>query len=286
MSTSLIDFIRQELAAKDVQIPPFHPVALKLQKTLGQTDFTVDLVVELINSDQYLASQILRLSNSAFFRGLSRVTTVRDALVRLGANQVVSVAMMASNHDMYMVRLPGSEDLPSRLWEHAVATAMGSQWTAKRLGFFGQSDEAFLAGLLHDIGSLFILIMLEQIHVSSDGKTLFSPEMVIEVIDTLHPAVGHELMAKWELPELYADIVRDHHGDELDGGNLLLCIVRLVNQVSRKLGFGIHHEPGMELAMTEEARILGMGELMLAELEIYMEDQVPQVVKGMALDTL
>jgi dihydroxyacetone kinase len=78
-------------------------------------------------------------------------------------------------------------------------------------------------------------------------------------------------------------VVRDHHADDLESGNLLLDIVRLVNLVARKLGFGIHHEPGLELAMTEEARNLGMGELMLAELEIYMEDKVPEVVNSMSM---
>jgi hypothetical protein len=82
-------------------------------------------------------------------------------------------------------------------------------------------------------------------------------------------------MEKWNLPEVYCTIVRDHHKDQCDTNNVLLSMVRLVDNACRKLGLGYPAEPHLMLAATVEAQGLGIKEIMLAE--IMIEDAMEMV---------
>src|SRR5205823_4927742 len=87
-----------------------------------------------------------------------------------------------------------------RLWKHACACAVGSKWLAERLGCRSIVQEAFMAGLLHDIGHLFLLKVLEDIH--SSRKDLSLPETAVaEVLDSMHASQGESLLRHWNLPE-------------------------------------------------------------------------------------
>ena len=91
-----VEVIKEHLDSESLNLPMFHPIALKLQGILATKDFTIEQVVALIIKDQALTSQILRLANSAFFSGLAKVTTITEAVVRLGAREIACVARHAS----------------------------------------------------------------------------------------------------------------------------------------------------------------------------------------------
>jgi HD-like signal output (HDOD) protein len=82
------------------------------------------------------------------------------------------------------------------------------------------------------------------------------------------------LLEKWNLPETYCHVCRDHHRRDYDAGNKLLVMVRLANLVCRKLGIGLRTDPDLILVTSTEAGILGLSDITLAELEIAMEDHV------------
>lgn len=80
---SLVDIIHEHLVSEELHLPVFHHVALRLQDMLGKDDYNLQQVAALVMEDQYLASQVLRVANSAFFSGLSKASTIKDAIVRL-----------------------------------------------------------------------------------------------------------------------------------------------------------------------------------------------------------
>jgi len=85
-----VEVIKEQLDSETLNLPMFHPIAIKLQGVLAAKDFTIEQVVALIIKDQALTSQILRLANSAFFSGLAKVTTITEAVVRMGAREIAS----------------------------------------------------------------------------------------------------------------------------------------------------------------------------------------------------
>lgn len=274
-----VDVIKEQLASETLNLPMFHPIALKLQALLAARDFTIEQVVALIIKDQALTCQILRLANSAFFSGLAKVTTITEAVVRLGAKEIASVAMLASQQNSYnSFTIPDLKAHSLVLWKHAIGSAIGSRWLCDRTGYKQFAQEAFIAGLLHDIGSLLILKVLEGILLGDHGTKSLSRDLINEIMVAMHTQTGHELLLKWNLPELYCVIVRDHHNEQRDTSNVLLSIVRLVDDACRKLGLaGTPAEPNLMLAASFEAQGLGIKEITLAELEIMIEDAMEMV---------
>jgi len=271
-----VEVIKEQLDSETLNLPMFHPIAVKLQGVLALKDFTIEQVVALIIKDQALTTQILRLANSSYFSGLARVTTITDAVVRLGTREIASVAMLASQQNSYnSFTIPEMKSCSHQLWRHAIGSAIGARWLAEKLGYKHLAQEAFIAGLLHDVGSLLILKILEGIQLSENGEGKgTSRELTSEVMTAMHTDSGYRLLRKWNLPDVYCTVVRDHHCDLSDTSDLMLSLVRLVDHTCKKLGVGCSADPHLMLAATSEAQGLGIKDIMIAELEIMIEDSL------------
>ncbi len=269
---SIVDVVKSKLASGAMSVPVFHAVALRLQQVLARPEFSIDDVHQLINADPGLASQVLRASNSAFYSGLSKVSTVREAIIRLGAREVANLAMLTTQQDLYRSEDATYNALMQTLWKHSFCCAVGSKWLAQKGGFAAQAQEAFLSGLLHDIGKLFILKVMEEISRDPQLKGSAGPAVLNEVLTSLHVEQGHQLMVQWHMPPIYCDVVAGHECEQWDHTNSLLAIVRLANLACRKLGIGTRTDPSLLLFSTAETQALGLKEVALAELEIVIED--------------
>ena len=116
---------------------------------LARPDFSSADVRQLINADPGLASQVLRASNSACYAGFRRVSTVREAIVRLGARELANLAMLTTQQALYRSSNASYNALMQPLWKHSFCCAVGSKWLAQKGGFATRAQESFLAGLSH-----------------------------------------------------------------------------------------------------------------------------------------
>lgn len=274
---SLQESLVRALASDQLQLPAFPTVALKLQQALHDRNVKVADLEAMIVGDQALASQILRAANSSLYKGLQHVTTIQKAIVRLGIRQVAVLAIAVSQRSLYQIRTPLLKSYMEKLWQHAFVSALGSQWLARQCGYLHQLDHAFLAGLLHNIGQLIILQVIDSLYAGSKPNANELPEALLcEILDSsMHNAQGYVLMKRWNLPEEYCIVARDHHKEPYDSNNLLLVIVRLLDQFCEKLGVGLQPgDPQIALAAAPEAQTLGLREVVLAELEVLLEDSV------------
>ncbi|GFO54764.1 phosphodiesterase [Geomonas sp. Red276] len=277
-----VEVIKEQLESESLNLPMFHPIAVKLQGVLATKEFTIEQVVGLIIKDQALTTQILRLANSALFSGLAKVTTITEAVIRLGAQEIASVAMVASQQSSYhSLTIPDLKAQALVLWRHAIGSAMGMRWLSDKIGYKHIAQEAFIAGLLHDIGNLLILKVLEGLWLAEPERKGVSRELTAEIMSAMHTESGHALLQKWNLPDLYCNIVRDHHKEEADFSDVLLCMIRLVDHTCRKVGIVGPPDHNLMLAATAEAQALGIKEILLAELEIMIEDAM-EMVSGAA----
>lgn len=269
---SIVDHIKDQLASGTTSVPVFHAVALKLQQVLSRPNFRVEEVNRLISADPGLVSQVLRVANSSYYAGLSKVGTMHEAIVRLGSREVASIAMLATQQDQYRSEDPRFNAMMQILWKHAFCCAVGSKWLAQRTGYDMMVQEAFLAGLLHDIGNLFLLKVMEQIGKVQKLPGGLNQSIISEVLSSMHVEQGYQLLQAWHLPESYCAVVAGHEAEQWDQGNPLLAMVRLADQSCKKLGIGMHKDPSLHLFGSAEAQVLGLKEIALAELEIVLED--------------
>jgi len=159
-----------------------------------------------------------------------------------------------------------------KLWVHSLACATGAKWLAKKTGYINLAAESFMGGLLHDIGQLALLKVLDDIQRNKESKAPFSDTLISEILDRMHVDTGYQLTTSWSLPEAYCSIVADHHKDDFDGNNILLVIVRLSDKACKKIGKSLHPDTSLSLVSSLEAHLLGIKEITLAELEIIVED--------------
>ncbi len=270
MSESIKTLIATRVDSSEFKLPMFSPVAVEIQKAIN-ADADLLAIEKMIHKDQALAAEILRLANSAFFAGLSKQRTIQQALIRLGLNRVFGIVLMAAQKQAFHASNPFLNTLMEILWKHAAASAAGCRWVALRCGYQELADDAFLAGLLHDLGSLVVLKATDEI--LADGLAAdMTTEVMKEVIESLHTEYGNRVMLAWELPSQYAEVARDHHLTQTTSSNLLLHIVKLVDAVCRKVGIGMSHDPELALEGLPEVKQLGIKDVHLAELEIELED--------------
>lgn len=196
--------------------------------------------------------------------------------MRIGLREVVNSVMVATQRKNYSSHNPFLQQYMSRLWKHSVVCAFGAQWLAKRCGYDELAPEAFIGGLIHDVGKLLVLKALVSVNEKDKDAPRITRTAAEEFVASLHPECGSMLLEKWNLPESYCLVCRDHHRRDYDTSNTLLVLVRLANKACHKLGIGLLEDRELVLVTCSEAGILGLSDITLAELEIAMEDHASQ----------
>jgi HD-like signal output (HDOD) protein len=269
---SLIDIIDNLIVSRKVCLPVFDATAARIQREIGNPEPDLRIIEKLIVSDQALTAEVLRMSNSSFYKGLTQVSTVRNAIVRLGINEVSNIVTMITHENHFHSRDPHLNHILRKLWQHSVGGALGANWLAKHCGLNAVASQAFFAGLLHDVGKLFVLTVIDELIQSGKIDQAPSAALLKEAMDSLHPGHGATLMKHWNLPDIYARIASDHHREDFERENMLLVIVRLADKACNKLGMGLKADQSAALATAEEAELLHISEVELAQLEIMLED--------------
>jgi len=268
---SLVDLINQCIESDAVKLPVFNTAASRIQQELAKKEPSIPVIEKIITADQALATQVLKIANSAFYRGLAEVGTVRAAVMRLGMQEIEKVVLLATSRQQFNSTDKIINVLMKKIWQHAVGCAYGTLWLSRRHAYGVDQGQAFFGGLFHDVGKLLVLVTIEQI--KKKNKTLKIPEaLLLEAMAKLHARLGAKLLGQWNMPDYFCVVARDHHGHGVDEKNMLLLLVRMANLVCHKLGIGLENDPSLTLPATLEASLLNLTEIDLAELEIVLED--------------
>jgi len=225
--------LRYQICQQPIDLPVFNPVALELLQLLADPDTEIHDVIGIINKDPALSLQILRMANSPAYAGRYKSETIKDAVKRLGVKQITNLAMAASQSALHSSSIPIVNEMMHFLWLHSHACALGCQSLAFSTGHRELVDQAYLAGLLHDIGKLYLLKAMEQISLAGEFKFELDRETLLDVFSGMHVEQGFRIMYYWDIPAVYTSIVANHHAEHFNPHDILLAIVRLVNFMSR-----------------------------------------------------
>ena len=270
----LVECINEIVASGKVELPVYKMRDVRFQEELARSDADSRKIENLINLDQTLAANVLRMANSAFYHGLHKVSSIRDAVLRLGTLEVSNILVLASQKQAFHAKDPFINGILDVLWHHSVACAVGSQYLARCCNYRKILQESFLAGLLHDIGKLLLLTIIEKCKMT--GMLKFQPNeaIVSQCLADLHADYGHTLLKKWELPDNLCQVAQNHHKEKYTSDNELLILVRMADKACRKVGIGLEKDSSIVLSACEEARSLGLSEFAVAELQLKIEDSL------------
>lgn len=274
---SFLDIIDQYVASDKVVLPPFDKTALRIQMEIQKKDASISKIEKLIIADPAMSSQILKMANSSFFRGLSKVLTVREAIVRLGLDEITRMAMILTQKQLYMTRDTFIKNFRNSLWQHSLVCALVSQWVAREAGFEDITQEVFFASLMHDIGKLFLITLIEKVNASKEIPFMPSKAVIHEIIDSQHAVQGYNLLKKWNIPDRYCQVAKEHHDEKFDTANVPLVVLRLVNKTCHKVGVSVEKADALQHSIASEASFFGFSEIKLAQLELQIEDSLKRI---------
>ncbi|HXX44705.1 MAG TPA: HDOD domain-containing protein [Candidatus Acidoferrales bacterium] len=196
-------------------LPPFRQPALELTKALSGESPDLKKAAKLISADPTLSSQVLRMCNSPLLGLHSRVISIDHAATLLGPERLRSLALTTSVADFAGKALPDSQMIA--FWQHSLMTAMLSQLLAKRWKYFAEY-QAYIAGLLHDIGQVPEWILLSEA-AGEPGELpanwTDNPPVEQEYFGIDHCKLGGIMARSWDLMPSFLDVLENHHTPEL-----------------------------------------------------------------------
>ncbi len=195
------------IARGAVKIPPYPAVALKLNQIVNRENYGLPDILAVVSSDQALTTDVLRCANSAFF-GKGEVTSVQQAVGRIGSKEVVRLALASGL--AASARGPGAlATLKRQVWEGSVASAVICQVLARVRGL--RQDDAFVCGLLHDFGWMIGILAVEEVLAAHPDYPARPESFWMAMLEKWHTRLGQSLAARWKLPEVFQDSIWLHH---------------------------------------------------------------------------
>ncbi|MGC3997615.1 MAG: HDOD domain-containing protein [Anaeromyxobacter sp.] len=235
LEAELDEAMAQAIAGGALELPPYPAVALRIAELVRAGDFGLDELGKLVASDQVLSADLLRAAQAAVFARSAPVSSISQALTRVGAEGLSRIAL-ASGLGAAALAAGPLAPLRRRTWQDALASAVLCRELARARGL--PADDAFTCGLLHDFGRVVAIGAIERIAAGARRPSRPLPARFWEaVVDRHHVALGVVLAVKWSLPRTVRDAIQFHHAPTSEGAEhpALVDVVRAVDPIVASL---------------------------------------------------
>jgi putative nucleotidyltransferase with HDIG domain len=216
--------------ARDVRtvrfLPAYFSVISHLLALLSQEEPSIPEIVYAVGADQSLSSRLLNIVNSPFYGAVRQIGTIEEAVIRVGLAGLRNLTLAVSMNDI-------SGGLRAEEWKHSLMTAQISEMLARKMRSAPEVMKfAFVSGLLHDLGKLFLTrrYMLDYQSIApkiKGGMTLVDAERATFGYD--HAAVGAMMLNVWNVPQVIVESIKLHHNP---GQNRLATILCYSDQIT------------------------------------------------------
>ncbi len=188
-------YVKAELDANRLILPTLPDVAIKVRDAVSQGDLTAQKLADMIITDAALSTRLIQVANSPLYRGTVEVSNIQMAVTRLGNQTIRTLITSLVMQQMFKPSSPLLEEQFRETWEQSVNVSAISRALCSFTPHLNP-DEAMLAGLIHQIGKLPILMLVEDIPEFKD-----SPSRLNKLLEKAHPAIGKLIMDNWDFPE-------------------------------------------------------------------------------------
>ncbi len=227
-----------DLIAKADELQPLPESATKLVSLINSGEAEVDEITNIISMDPAMTMKILRSANSAFSGSVLEISTVGEAVGRLGTQRILSLAVASHARGLMRTEVTAYGLNEGDLWRHSVSSMIAAE-TSSRHCKEPITPASYTAALLHDIGKLVMARFLsediqELLRQARDEGGLDPLQAEIRVLQVHHGELGGLIAQHWKLPENIVKGITYHHNPEM-GEDLICDSVHLADAVSKQV---------------------------------------------------
>ncbi|HKE01498.1 MAG TPA: HDOD domain-containing protein [Planctomycetota bacterium] len=224
--------IAERLEGGKFDTPVLPDTLLRVMDLANKPDASVTDIAECIKTDAVIASEVLSLVNSAAYLPAQPIRDIHRAIVHVGVRRVRTLMFGVVARLSVFRKTDAARG--QQLWVHSLGTAVLAREIARPVPY--DPEEAFLAGLLHDIGKTVILGLVAT--AERESRMRIPNTLVWKLLDEAHTAVGSRVAAAWRLTGPLAEAIEFHHKLQPTTGKLA-AVTALANDVAGALGVGV-----------------------------------------------
>ena len=232
----------RERVKKIEGLPSFPTTHAEIMKLAKSEDATSEALAEQIKMDPSLLATVLKLVNSAYYGLRKKVSSLKVGVSLLGFEEIANLVMSAQ----VFQKLGGAKKKKEGLdlmafWRHSVGTGFVARTVAKKLQT--ESESAFLAGMLHDVGKLVLDSFFSEYYIEVVEKAKTDETLIIkaeeEILGVTHAEVGGQLATEWKFGEDLQNSIKSHHNPQyVRRYQRLVGVIHLADIICRTLEFG------------------------------------------------
>lgn len=200
-SLALFDEITELFKSKSITLPSLPEIALYINAALEKEDISTKKLSKIIQMDPVIAARVVQVANSPLY-GDSQSDSIQDALARIGIDGVRTIVMGVVLRDLFMPKTQPVIEAMTQFYEHSIRTGVICYALAKKLPGFNR-DQAFMAGILHDIGVVPILVVADR-HPQIAEKE----NNLAAVLTHLKSYIGGMVLQQWGFSDKFTDVAK------------------------------------------------------------------------------
>jgi len=276
------------MSQNQTDLPSLPKIYIKFRELIAHKA-SFNEIVDLLKNDIAISAEIIRRSNSAYYKGFVTNRSLDQAVARLGYTAIVQVVSELSIRKFFTMRTPKYRALVENLWKHSISSAYAAEFMSKLLKLDLEADP-FLMGLLHDIGKLALLQVIADMERSRKFNDGIHPIMLVNILDDYHCQLGAKLLKKWNFDECYIHITLHHHSFDrtLEVGRQLeieakykedLMVAQFASQTVNLMGYNLLPSDPLDIDLNDVAPVqyLTLEPESIAETKEQVEERMVEI---------
>ena len=285
-SAQFFESIVNAFETRKINLPTLPRIQYKFRELIMQGAVS-QRIADLLKKDVAISAELIRISNSAYYRGFMENKSLDHAISRLGAAATEQTVAELTGREFFTMKTKKYRTLIERVWKHSIACAYAAEITANLLKLKLAADP-FSMGLLHDIGKLILLQILADMERQGQFHGGFSADKLIDTIAAHHCVFGAKLLEKWKYAESYVmcasnheDVGRDNEDQNQEALPKEILIVRFANMAAKSMGYRLEEKDysGLDILNLESADQLRLNLIQISKLKEKMSGEMKGVLE-------
>ncbi len=231
---TIVNEIQDALKTNRLDLPTLPEIAIKIQNLIDNPNVSADELVNLLSSDPVISMHIIRAANSAALSNGQPARELRGAISRLGYRMLRSMVINITLTKLFQAHSPLIDRKLKGLWKHSREVAANSYVLAQQQKHL-RPEQAMLAGLIHDIGTLPLYLYADRHQSRLDQDSLLDQTTLEELIRKFSVSIGTRLLHNWNFPDELIDVVATHDNQQRNSNSNLADYVDVVTMANLQM---------------------------------------------------